>query len=349
MAQGKRREDPELFPPHPGSRGAIILNSIASVKRELTFPLILDVMAVVSESPVPPFLDGTEFEETVFLDGAPQAIRALVRNDRFRLNHLLDGKLPNTKQRQTAALTTLTAAYAIHLDVFARQGDPKWNRLPELAYDLETSPLFVFSYLKKWSREQGIEAPSLDRIRLYAHHFYPCFDPEASYSQEKEELNVTDASPLNRPKKLTELYRRFYRAEKRYGASSRSVLRPLDDAASVIMTADTVLGSDEIMILVAGGVGKLMDRVRNSTAEGRWVIRDREEERLAVLDFARYFVEDVFVKTFASDRARLDGRQLNLLRDACEFLYRLEEDREIAAKSAAPDNSAPLDESNPAA
>lgn len=32
----------------------------------LAFPMILDVKTVVSESPVPPFIDGTEFEETVF-------------------------------------------------------------------------------------------------------------------------------------------------------------------------------------------------------------------------------------------------------------------------------------------
>lgn len=315
----------------------------------LTLPLILDVKAVVSESPIPPFLDGSEFEETVFLDGAPQAIRSLVRNDSFRLNHLL-GRNPK-EPRQPPALTALTAAYAIHLDVFARQGDPKWNRLPELAFDLDTSPLYVFSYLKKWVRDQGVEAPSIDRIRLYAYSFYPCFDPEVSYIPDSEEFIVPETSPLNRPKTLTELYRRFYRAEKRYNASSRSVLRPLDDAASVVMLADPALRSDELVVLVAGGVGKLMDRVRASTAEGRWVIRDREAERLAILEFARYFVEDVFVKTFDSDRARLDGRQLNLLRDACEFLYRLEEDRELAAKPQppGPDEPASPDESAPAA
>ena len=71
-----------------------------------------------------------------------------------------------------------------------------------------------------------------------------------------------------------------------------------------------------------------MDRVRNSTAEGRWVISQREEERQAVLDFARYFVEEVFEKGFSRDRARLAGRQLNLIKDTCEFLYRLEQDKE---------------------
>jgi CRISPR-associated protein Csc3 len=78
-----------------------------------------------------------------------------------------------------------------------------------------------------------------------------------------------------------------------------------------------------------------MDRVRASRAEGFAVISDREAERQAILTFARYFVEDLFEKAFAGDRARLAGRQLNLIRDTCEFLYRLAQDkenRELAAK-----------------
>ncbi|MDB9427616.1 type I-D CRISPR-associated protein Cas10d/Csc3 [Microcystis aeruginosa CS-555/01A07] len=57
----------------------------------LAFPMILDVKTVVSESPIPPYRDGAEFEETVFLDSAPQAIRSLTRCDRFRLDRVLNG------------------------------------------------------------------------------------------------------------------------------------------------------------------------------------------------------------------------------------------------------------------
>jgi CRISPR-associated protein Csc3 len=68
--------------------------------------------------------------------------------------------------------------------------------------------------------------------------------------------------------------------------------------------------------------------VRSSNADGRWIISGRDEERLAVVEFAKYFVVEVFEKTFAGDRARIAGRQLNLLRDTCELLYRLENDQE---------------------
>jgi len=43
----------------------------------------------------------------------------------------------------------------------------------------------------------------------------------------------------------------------------------------------------------------------------------------------------VFEGTFKGDRARLAGRQLNLIRDTCEYLYRLEDDKLRRARQAA--------------
>jgi CRISPR-associated protein Csc3 len=297
------------------------------------FPMILDVKTVVSESPVPPFCDGTEFEESVFLDSAPHAFRTLVGQDRFRLDHILEGWTDDNGTQQPAPLNTLTAAYAIHMDVNSKQGkggyDANWGRFTELAEDIETSPLYTFSYLAKWSRGQKSEAPSPQKIKLYAYYFYTCFDPHAIYNFEQEEWTLTPDSPLNHPKKLTELYRAFYRANKRYNPKANAVLKPIDIAADTLLKAELSMFHDEALIaVVAAEICKLMDRVRASTAEGRWVINDREQERQAVLDFARYFVSEVFETAFAGDRARLAGRQLNLIRDTCEFLYRLKQDQE---------------------
>ncbi len=140
---------------------------------------------------------------------------------------------------------------------------------------------------------------------------------------------MTQDSPLNHPEKLTDLYRQFYRAKKPYNPKANAVLKPIDVAAKVILDADSSLSQgDAFVSMVAAEVFKLMDRVRSSTAEGRWVVSDREKERQLVLNFARYFVVDVFEKAFAGDRARLAGRQLNLIRNTCEFLYRLEQDKE---------------------
>ena len=303
----------------------------------LAFPMILDVKTVVSESPIPPFNDGAEFEESVFLDSAPHAFQALLKKDRFRLDYILEGWTENTIQ-YPAPLNVLTAAYAIHLDVNAKQGktgyDPNWGKFTELAKDFETSPLYVFAYLNRWVRHQGIETAKIEKVKLYLYHFYPCFDPYVKYDQNTEQLIVKTESSLNHPQNLTKLYRKFYRANKRYNPKSNAVLKPIDIAAQTILKAEsTVFQGETLVAAVAAEVFKLMDRVHSSTAEGRWVISKREEERQAVLDFARYFVEQVFEKSFARDRARLAGRQLNLIRDTCEFLYRIEDDEENATKT----------------
>ncbi|BAU12844.1 hypothetical protein LEP3755_33760 [Leptolyngbya sp. NIES-3755] len=311
------------------------------------FPMILDVKTVVSESPIPPFTDGAEFEESVFLDSAPQAIRVLVKRDRFRLDSILEGWTDPDRTQYPAPLNVLTAAYAIHLEVNAKQGkggyDANWGKLTELAKDFETSPLYVFNYLNRWIRTQKSETARIEKIRLYAYHFYPCFDPYVEFDATLDRLLLKspEKSPMNHPQKLTDLYRRFYRANKRYNPKANAVLKPIDVAAEVILKADSVVFAGETLVAaVASEVFKLMDRVRASRAEGFNQILDREEERQAILDFARYFVVEVFENAFAHDRARLAGRQLNLLRDTCEFLYRLEQDkenRELKAKGATVD------------
>jgi CRISPR-associated protein Csc3 len=314
------------------------------------FPMILDVKTVVSESPIPPFNDGSEFEESVFLDSAPHAFRALVKRDRFRLDYILEGWEENNI-KYPAPLNVLTAAYAIHLDINARQGktgyDANWGKFTELAKDFETSPLYVFSYLNRWVRNQAAETARIEKIQLYAYSFYPCFDPHAKYDPISEELIVSTESSLNHPKNLTELYRRFYRANRRYNPKSNAVLKPIDIAAETILKAEsTVFQGETLVLAVAAEVFKLMDRVHSSTAEGRWKMSNREEERQAVLDFAQYFVVEVFQKSFTGDRARLAGRQLNLIRDTCEFLYRLENDRDNADQSDKADETPETDEEN---
>jgi CRISPR-associated protein Csc3 len=307
----------------------------------LAFPMILDVKTVVSESPVPPFIDGTEFEETVFLDSAPHAFRVLTGCDRFRLDYILDGWKDANGGLHPSPLNKLTAAYAIHLDVNAKQSkggyDANWGRLTELAKDFETSPLYVFAYLNKWVRNAKVDAPSIAKVELYTYNFYPCFDSYVKYQPDSTnsiKLDIQEQSPLNHPAKLTELYRQFYRANKSYNPKANAVLKPIDVASSTILKADPSFQGEALVHVVAAEVCKLIDRVHASTAEGRWILKDREEERQKILEFANYFVKDVFVETFKGDRARLAGRQINLIRDTCEFLYRLEQDQENQARKA---------------
>lgn len=283
-------------------------------------PIVLDVKVVASESPVPPFISGAEFEKTTMLDSAHQAITSLTKQEKDGTR--LDAILPSN---QFSPLNALSAAYCIHLEVNRKKdGDPDWGKLAALARDLETSPLYVFHYLTKLVRKLDWDAPPISKIKLYF-DFYNCFEPEGK--------------DMNQLRELTQRYRKFYRAKSQY-AKPNAVLKPIDEAADVILKIDRGLATDteSLIDIVAARLAKLMVNVRRRTAEGKptLVLVDGkwkpaltpEQERQEIYDFAKFFVKDIFEGTFKGDRARLTGTQLNLIRDTCDYLYRLEDDKE---------------------
>lgn len=290
----------------------------------LVLPFVFDAKVVASESPVPLFNSGADFNETVFIDAPHSFAELLIRKqsgagDRAaKLCLRLDEIEPNLRR--------LSAAYVIHLDASARQSkggyDANWGKLSELARDLASSPLYVFHYLNVWLRQQSrLDAPPLDRVREYL-KLYEYLDPEHTH--------------MNHPRKLTELYRRFYRAKRPF-AKANAVLKPIDLAADTILKADRSLFSqadDGLVDVVAAELNSLMQRVHRSEAEGRWVISISEDERRATREFAEYFVKEFFFGALKGDSARLAGTQLNLLRDTCDTLYREIDDRERIDKRA---------------
>ncbi|HWP47358.1 MAG TPA: type I-D CRISPR-associated protein Cas10d/Csc3 [Candidatus Limnocylindrales bacterium] len=289
----------------------------------LLFPLLFDVKVVASESAVPIYTSGADFEETVMFDAPHDFVAHLLsRCEQGREEKHLRLRLDEIP----AVLSCFTAAYIIHLDANARQSqggyDANWGRLAELARDLSETPLYVFHYLNNWIRKAQLESPPPNKIRLYG-ELYKFIDP-------KEEA-------MNHPRRLVELYRRFYRA-KRASAKANAILKPIDVAADVLLKADKDLFGDAVVDLVAAAVMSLMQRVHSGQAEGKptfnlvegkWKLAlTPEEERQAVWDFAEYFVKEIFEKSLRGDRARLVGVQLNLFRDTCEFIYRKIEDEE---------------------
>uniref|UniRef100_A0ACD5GVV6 Type I-D CRISPR-associated protein Cas10d/Csc3 n=1 Tax=Desertifilum tharense IPPAS B-1220 TaxID=1781255 RepID=A0ACD5GVV6_9CYAN len=246
-------------------------------------------------------------------------------------------------------MNALSAAYCIHLEVNRKKdGNPDWGKLSDLARDLETSPLYVFHYLSKLVRKLDWDTAPIAKIQLYQ-YFYSCFDPKGK--------------AMNQLRELTQLYRRFYRAKSQF-AKPNAVLKPIDEAADVILKVDKALANDtqSLTDVVAARIAKLMTNVRRKTAEGKPTFTlvdgkwkpalNSEEERQAVYEFAKYFVEVIFAETFKGDRARLAGMQLNLIRDTCDYLYRLEEDREWRDRKAkgievVEEEDAENDESNP--
>jgi CRISPR-associated protein Csc3 len=311
-------------------------------------PLVLDVKVVASESPIPPFISGTDFERTTILDGEHQAIATLVKQskDGTRLDAILpQTDFSNTKARSFSPLNALSAAYCIHLEVNRKKdGDPDWGKLTALARDLETSPLYVFHYLSKLVRKLGWDSAPVAKIKLYQ-HFYYCFDPEGT--------------EMNQLRELTKLYRRFYRAKSQY-AKPNAVLKPIDEAADVILKIDKALVCcpEALIDVVAARLAKLMTNVRRKTAEGKPTLicvdgkwkraLTSEEERQTIYEFAQFFVKEIFESSFKSDRARLAGTQLNLIRDTCDYLYRLEDDQERQTiKQPEPDELPDMDLTDP--
>jgi CRISPR-associated protein Csc3 len=304
----------------PGRDATDIESWVMPAWLAFALPIVLDVKVVASESPVPPFISGAEFEKTVILDGAHQAIASLVKQEKDGTR--LDAIVPID---QFSPLNALSAAYSIHLEVNRKKdGDPDWGKLAALARDLETSPLYVFHYLTKLVRKLDWDSPPISKIKLYQ-KFYNCFDPEGK--------------DMNQLRELTHRYRKFYRAKKQY-AKPNAVLKPIDEAADVILKIDRALAHDteSLTDAVAARLAKLMVNVRRKAAEGKPTLifvdgkwkpaLTLEQERQAIYDFAQFFVKEIFEGTFKSDRARLAGIQLNLIRDTCDYLYRLEDDLE---------------------
>lgn len=274
----------------------------------LLLPLQLDVKVVASESPIPLLREAGELPETAFLDGAVNAIRYLVGSARLTLDDI-------TKDN-VGALQRLIAGYFIHTDANAGMGrggfDYRWQQLPAVARNLASNPLYVFHYLKKWQRRSdvGLDGLPSSKVQQYLAYFN-FFNANSTYG------GVT----MSHARELTTLYRQFYRAG---GYKSNAILRPISVAAKAILDADTRLFGepDALEEVVWGEVQGFINRVRSGSAQGRSPkgVTHKEADPY-IRQFAHYFVHEVYVKALKQDAAALRGRQLNLLKNACEVLY----------------------------
>ena len=284
----------------------------------LVLPLLLDVKVVASESMLPLFNEATELPETVAFDGAHPFLPYLTQG--MRLN--LDEVVP--------ALQRLTAAYLIHLDGNAKSGaggyDYKWHTIPALARNLATSPLYAFHYLARWQRREGLDSLTSQKAAIYL-DFIRYLDPKGE--------SMTHAY------RLTELYRQFYRAEK---LNSNAILRPISVAAKALLEADPRLFADDqaLIEVVRGRLRAFVENVAKNRADGRLPKSSTHEDRdKAVLDFSTYLVHTVFREAFGGDRAAIRGKQLNLLKNACEAIYLDAWRKEKAQNNESPEDDEP--------
>ncbi len=278
----------------------------------LVLPLVLDIKVVATESPLPILHEADDLDETIFFDAPHDYLSTLLGRDRINLDQLLP------------RLQALTVTYMIHMDGNANFSQAKynWHRLPPLARNLATNSLWAAAYLKKWQRKQELDTIPRDRAQLYLQYIQVL---DALHAPEGG-VNMTHAQ------QLTKLYRQFYRHKRR---NSNSILRPISIASKAILNADPRLfDTAESLVEVANAeVRSFMERVGKGSADGSFAPGSNWESReTAIQQFAHYFAQTIYWDIFAHDPSALGGKQLNLLKNACELVYVNEERREYAAK-----------------
>jgi CRISPR-associated protein Csc3 len=293
------------------------------------FAVALDLKVIISEGGVPLITESDELPEMLWFDGAHPAIRAVLdigrqhAIDRLHVDELLP------------ALKRLTAAYLIHLDTEFDGRDEHWQRFPALAHSLAESPLHVFHYLMKQERDDpDRKAITRSRVRRYLSYALLLAD-------EKGLARMTIA------RELVEMYRGFYRADN--FKNSNSILRPINVVADALLSAAVMptLGKDDEALyeIAYGELYKFMDRVSKGLADGRFPKGVTVAERdMAMRAFCKRFVDGLYAGTFNHDASALRGKPINLIKNACEGIYRELQYAEWAVRGREADE--PADESD---
>lgn len=278
----------------------------------LILPVLLDLKVVATESPLPLLTEASELDETVFFDAPHNFVVNLMGQERITLDDL------------HVRLNALVASYMVHIDGNAEFGSSsggyRWHAIPPVARNLSTNPLHAAAYLRKWQRKQDRDAIPADRAHLYR-----------QYIKILEEISSNGGLNMTHAEKLTTLYRQFFRSKRQKHPNSNSVLRPITESAKALMDADPRLHGDRESAVEAvyARLFKFLQRVEGKKADGKipyWIEPAVREQ--AVKDFAEEFGGVIFWDKLRGDVSALRGKQLNLLKDACEVIYRDENRKE---------------------
>ncbi len=256
----------------------------------LALPLLTNTKVVISEMSLPLFATGHDFRETVIFDAPHPYLDRLLNEKRIRVNELLP------------KLRLLTAVYRVNLDTYADKGKPNWKHLSGIARDLDTDPLFLFSYLKKQQRSDVLY---LREVEQYIHIFVEILEEDLGNIQQCVD-------------RYTVFYHGYHKAH--------SILRPVDIVAKAIINSPLNIDKEDLHWQIQGEIVNWLERVRNSSltgASGRamfWGKDINTKEEPAVREFVRYFYDEVFLKYCQGERGILRSR-INRFKDGCEAYY----------------------------
>lgn len=295
----------------------------------LVLPLLLDIKVVASESMLPSIQEANELPETVAFDSAHAYVGYLTEPTRLKELRTDKRRTPGrfNIDEVLPTLQRLVSAYFVHMDGNAKTGatgyDYRWHEIGPLARNLATSPLYAFYYLKKSLRRDNTDTPSGYKAALYINLV-------------DDYLGKGDEN-MSHARELVTRYRRFYR-HGRGRLNSNAILRPIREAADTLLEANLRLFDEDAALreLVSGRLKKSLEGMAKPGASGMiptWLYTSDGPERKAQIDaaiddFATYFIDTIYRNVFAGNRAALAGKQLNLLKNACEAIYIAEQRRE---------------------
>jgi len=254
----------------------------------LALPLVTGTKVVISEMLLPLFSSGKDFQETVIFDAPHLYLDRLLKGKRMRVNQLL------------ARLRLLTSIYRVNIDTYAKQGKPEWKHLSAIARDLETDPLYLFSYLRK--QQRGGDSLYAREVEIYLHIYKKVLEAD-----------------MSRVEHCVEGYAKFYRGN----YQSHSILKPVDIVAKAIINSPLNIDVDDLLWQIRGELRSWLDRVRNRQAAGRalcWGKDISAVEEPAIEQFVDCFYKEVFLDYCQGERGLLRSR-INRFKDGCEACY----------------------------
>jgi CRISPR-associated protein Csc3 len=258
----------------------------------LALPLVTGTKVVISEMSLPLFSAGRDFQETVVFDAPHPYLDRLLQGRRLRVNQLL------------AKLRVLTSVYRVNIDTYAKQGKPEWKHLSAIVRNLETDPLYLFSYLRMQQRGESLYAASAE---LYIHIYKNVLK------------DVLEADAMGRIEHCVNNYTVFYRG----GYQSHSILKPVDIVAKSIINSPLDIYPDDLLLQIRGELKSWLDRVRSHQANGYAMFWGKDidtKEAKALEEFVRGFYEEVFLDYCQRERGVLRSR-INRFKDGCEAYY----------------------------
>ncbi len=275
----------------------------------LALPLATGAKVVISEMLLPLFSSGHDFLETVVFDAPHPYLGRLLDGvgtlkNRVRVNQVLE------------KLSLLIQVYQVNLETYAKGGKPEWRHLSGIVRDLETDPLYVFSYLRKQQRGESLYSGSVEEyLGLYKRVCKELLGQRIC----KEMLDMDLEVNLGNIQQCVDRYVVFYRG----GYESHSILKPVDIVAKAIINSPLEIDEEDLLWQIQGEIKNWLDRVRSRQATGRAMFWGKDidtKEDPAVREFIAYFYNQVF-KTYCQGERGVLRSRLNRFKDGCEAYY----------------------------